>query len=54
LLDDNRALLFQTLRWKIDEANTPEMCCVDLRPDPLIRDGWQSQRRYVEFIVQDV
>jgi hypothetical protein len=54
LLDYNLRLLFKTLRWKIDAANVPDMYSVDLRPDPLILDVWQSQRRYVKFIAQDV
>lgn len=54
LLDYNLRLLFKTLRWKIDNANVPDMYSVDFRPDPLILDVWQSQRRYVKFIAQDV
>jgi len=54
LLDYNLRLLFKTLRWKIDSANIPDMYSVDFRPDPLILDVWQSQRRYVKFIAQDV
>ncbi|MDQ3677418.1 MAG: SIR2 family protein [Actinomycetota bacterium] len=54
LLDYNLRLLFKTLRWKIDSANLPDMYSVDFRPDPLILDVWQSQRRYVRFIAQDV
>ena len=54
LLDYNLRLLFKTLRWKIDSANVPDMYSVDYRPDPLILDVWQSQRRYVKFIAQDV
>jgi hypothetical protein len=54
LLDYNLRLLFKTLRWKIDAANVPDMYSVDFRPDPLILDVWQSQRRYVKFIAQDV
>jgi len=54
LLDYNLRLLFKTLRWKIDQANLPDMYSVDFRPDPLILDVWQSQRRYVKFIAQDV
>jgi hypothetical protein len=54
LLDYNLRLLFKTLRWKIDSANVPDMYSVDFRPDPLILDVWQSQRRYVKFIAQDV
>jgi len=54
LLDYNLRLLFKTLRWKIDSANIPDMYSVDCSPDPLIMDVWQSQRRYVKFIAQDV
>jgi hypothetical protein len=54
LLDYNLRLLFKTLRWKIDNANLPDMYSVDFAPDPLIMDVWQSQRRYVKFIAQDV
>jgi len=54
LLDYNLRLLFKTLRWKIDSANLPDMYSVDMSPDPLIMDVWQSQRRYVKFIAQDV
>ena len=45
LLDYNLRLLFKTLRWKIDSANIPDMYSVDFRPDPLILDVWQNQRR---------
>jgi hypothetical protein len=54
LLDYNLRLLFKTLRWRIDPARLPETYAVDLKPDPLILDVWQSQRRYVKFIAQDV
>ena len=54
LLDFNLRLLFTTLRWKIDSANLPDMYSVDVQPDPLILAVWQSQRRYVKFIAQDV
>ena len=54
LLDYNLRVLFKTLRWKIDSASVPEMYSVDYRPDPLIFDVWQNQRRYVNFIAQDV
>lgn len=54
LLDYNLRLLFKTLRWKIDNANVPDMYSVDYQPDPLIFDVWHNQRRYVKFIAQDV
>jgi hypothetical protein len=54
LLDYNLRLLFKTLRWKIDDANAPDMYSVDFHPDPLIFDVWHNQRRYLKFIAQDV
>jgi hypothetical protein len=54
LLDYNLRLLFKALRWKIDAANVPQMYSVDFQPDALIMDVWQSQRRYVKFIAEDV
>ena len=54
LLDYNLRLLFKTLRWKIDPVNVPDMYSVDFRPDPLILDVWDKQRRYVKFVAQDV
>jgi hypothetical protein len=54
LLDYNLRLLFKALRWKIDAANVPDMYSVDFHPDALLVDVWQSQRRYVKFIAQDV
>jgi hypothetical protein len=54
LLDYNLRLLFKTLRWRIDSAKIPDAYSVDFAPDPLILDVWQSQRRYVKFIAQDV
>jgi hypothetical protein len=54
LLDYNLRVLFKTLRWKIDAASLPEMYSVDFRPDPLIFDVWHNQRRYVNFIAEDV
>jgi hypothetical protein len=54
LLDYNLRLLFKTLRWRIDPAKVPDAYSVDYRPDALIVDVWQSQRRYVKFIAQDV
>ncbi len=54
LLDYNLRLLFKTLRWRIDPARIPDTYSVDFHPDALILDVWQSQRRYVKFIAQDV
>ncbi|MEA2234766.1 MAG: hypothetical protein QOD83_4582 [Solirubrobacteraceae bacterium] len=54
LLDYNLRLLFKTLRWRIDPAKVPDTYSVDFHPDALILDVWQSQRRYVKFIAEDV
>ena len=54
LMDYNLRLLFKTLRWKMDEARTPQTYSVDLSPDPLILDVWQTRGRLVKFIVEDV
>ena len=54
LLDYNLRLLFKTLRWKVDVARLPDMYSVDYEPDPLIVDVWHNQRRYINFIAQDV
>jgi SIR2-like protein len=54
LMDYNLRLLFKTLKWRIDPAKLPECYSVDVKPDPLILDVWQSQRRYVKFIAEDV
>jgi SIR2-like domain len=54
LLDYNLRLLFMMLHRKIDNANLPDMYSIDPAPDPLIMHLWQSQRRYVNFIAQDI
>ena len=51
LMDYNLRLLFKTLRWKLDAASIPPNYSVDKKPDVLIRDVWENQRRYVSFIV---
>jgi predicted RNase H-like HicB family nuclease len=51
LMDYNLRLLFKTLRWKLDAAQIPPTYSVDKKPDDLIRDVWENQRRYVSFIV---
>jgi predicted RNase H-like HicB family nuclease len=54
LVDYNLRLLFKTLRWKLDAAQIPPTYSVDRKPDDLIRDVWERQRRYVSFIVQNL
>lgn len=54
LTDYNLRLLFKTLRWRMDAAQIPPTYAIDIRPDSLIRDVWEYQRRYVSFIVTDL
>ena len=54
LTDYNLRLLFKTLRWKMDAAYIPPTYSVDIDPDVLIRDVYESQKRYVTFIVEDL
>jgi hypothetical protein len=51
LMDYNLRLLFKTLRWKQDLSHIPPSYSVDKKPDQLILDVWEKQRRYVYFIV---
>jgi hypothetical protein len=53
LLDFNLRLLFHTLRWRLDPANSPRSYSVDLKPDPLVRTVWTEQLG-LNFIVEDV
>jgi len=54
LRDYNLRLLFKTLRWKIDRGGFPLAYSVDLFPDPLVFDVYFQQRRYINFLVQDL
>jgi hypothetical protein len=54
LRDYNLRLLFTTLRWRIDDANMPDMFSVDLNPDPLVLEVWESKHRHVKFLAEDV
>jgi hypothetical protein len=54
LVDYNLRLLFKTIRWTGDKANIAPTFSVDYEPDPLIRDVYETQNRWVRFIVDDV
>ncbi|HEY3759829.1 MAG TPA: SIR2 family protein [Solirubrobacteraceae bacterium] len=54
LRDYNLRLLFTTLRWRIDNANLPDMYSVDPHPDPLVLEVWENKNRYVKFLAEDV
>jgi hypothetical protein len=54
LRDYNLRVWLKVLRKIVDDANFPANYSVDLKPDPVIFDVWYSQRRYVNFIAQNV
>ncbi|GAB4376507.1 MAG: hypothetical protein Kow0042_22890 [Calditrichia bacterium] len=54
LRDYNLRLLIRTLRWRIDPANFPSSYSVDRKPDRLIMQVWQNERRFVTFVSQDL
>ncbi len=54
LRDYNLRLLFKTLRWKLAKGQYPDTYSIDKYPDPLLLDVWHHQRRYVNFVAQDV
>ena len=54
LMDYNFRVLFKTIRWQLDAARIPPNYSVDIRPDELIRDIYENQRRQVTFIVENL
>jgi hypothetical protein len=54
LLDYNFRVLFKTIRWQLDAARIPPNYSVDIKPDDLIRDIYENQRRHVTFIVENL
>jgi len=54
MADYNLRVLFRLLHWKTDEAWYPLMYSVDLSPDVLTKEVWESRRRYLRFVVEDV
>jgi hypothetical protein len=54
LKDYNLRVWLKMLRRMVDVANFPDNYSVDLKPDPIIWDVWCSQRRYINFVAQDV
>ena len=53
-MDYNLRLLLKSMRWRVDLANVPDTYSVDKYPDPLVLDVWSGQRKYVQFLVQDL
>lgn len=54
LKDYNLRVIFKTLRWRKDRAKYPNSYSVDLYPDMLIYKIWSEERKYVNFLAQDV
>ncbi len=54
LRDYNLRLLFRTLRWHVDQAKYPMSFAIDNKPDPLILQVWQNERKYITFVAQDI
>lgn len=54
MADYNLRLLFRLLHLRKDEASFPLMYSVDRNPDVLTKEVWESRRRYLRFVVEDV
>jgi len=54
LHDYNLRLLFRSLRWGIDISKIPMSFSVDVRPDPLIVEVWEKQRRFITFVTRNL
>jgi SIR2-like domain len=54
LLDYNLRLLFRTLRWRVDPAVFPPSFSVDVRPDELIVDVYQHERKFISFVPENL
>lgn len=53
LMDYNLRLLFQTLRWRIDDSSIPLSFSNDYSPDPLIVYVFEQKTGYVSFVITD-
>lgn len=53
LTDYNLRLLFKTLRWKKDAEDVPTSFAIDLDPDYLIKDVWESSN-FFKFVVENL
>jgi SIR2-like domain len=54
LRDYNLRLLFQTLRWGLDESLVPRSTSVDRLPDRLVRHYLEKEEQTVFFVVEDI
>ena len=54
LSDYNLRLLFKMLRRQLGEAMIPACFAVDLKPDVLIRETWDSRLGYIRFIEKNL
>ena len=54
LSDYNLRLLFKMLRRQLGQAHIPACFAVDLKPDVLIRETWDSRLGYIRFIEKNL
>jgi hypothetical protein len=54
LRDYNLRLLFQTLRWGLDESQVPRSVSVDRSPDPMVQHYLEKEEQTVFFVVEDI
>jgi hypothetical protein len=54
LRDYNLRLLFETLRWGLDESFVPMSVSVDRRPDRLVQHYLEREQQTVFFVVEDI
>lgn len=55
LKDYNLRVLFRTLRRELAPGQLyPTAYSIDFRPDNLILDVWETQNRFVKFLVEDI
>jgi hypothetical protein len=54
LRDYNLRLLFQTLRWGLDESQLPLSVSVDRRPDRMTQHYLELEEQAVFFVVEDI
>ena len=54
LRDYNLRLLFNALRWRLDESSFRDAYSVDIRPDKLIVKVMQKEKKYIYFIEKNI
>lgn len=54
LHDYNLRLLFRSLRLRLGPAEVQPNYSIDLKPDVLIQDAWENQKRYIKFVQKNL